>query len=229
MVEMSVPEQGSEDMANNRSLEAVVAAGHGGDATVTRGGQSATCSISTIRPALQANLACVVPMYNEAGHVSRFLRELCEKVSPRFRCVTIIAVDDGSRDATAREVRAAISEGLPVRLVRLSRNFGKEVALTAGLAITERLESRADVVLMIDADFQHPFSAVEQMIQRWESGVDMVYGVQSRTVAREPGAWLCCGQDAAAGPGVQHLGHTPFCERGPRHPATPKPLCGKGV
>jgi glycosyltransferase involved in cell wall biosynthesis len=100
--------------------------------------------------------------------------------------VTIVVVDDGSKDATAREVQVAISHGLPMHLIRLSRNFGKEVALTAGLVAAERLEDPADVVLIMDADFQHPLSAVMQMIERWESGVDMVYGVQRRREAVGP-------------------------------------------
>jgi polyisoprenyl-phosphate glycosyltransferase len=133
-----------------------------------------------VRRADASHLACVIPMYNEGGHAERFLRELHAHVAARFATVTIIVVDDGSRDETVDEVRLAILQGLPVHLIRLSRNFGKEIALTAGLAATERLAHPAAAVLVIDGDFQHPFAAVSEMIERWEQGIDMVYGVQVR-------------------------------------------------
>ena len=132
------------------------------------------------RDAVHSHLVCVIPMYNEGGHAEHFLLELHSYMSSRFRDVTIIVIDDGSRDTTGEEVRSAIDRGLPVRFIRLSRNFGKEIALTAGLAATERLASAADVVLIMDGDFQHPFNVVDQMIERWEQGIDMVYGVQVR-------------------------------------------------
>lgn len=136
---------------------------------------------SPVRKASTAHVACVIPMFNESGHAMRFLQELHRYVVSRFREITLIVVDDGSGDSTSREVCAAMEVGLPLHLVRLSRNFGKEVALTAGLAAAERLRSPVDLVLTLDADFQHPFDTITEMIARWEAGADMVYGVQDRS------------------------------------------------
>lgn len=147
-----------------------------------------------IRDAASAHLACVVPMYNEGAHAGPFLRALHAYLAARFGRVTIVAIDDGSRDATSAEVLAAIDAGLPVRLLRLSRNFGKEIALTAGLGAVERLPDAPDAVLIIDADFQHPFEAIDTMAARWQAGADMVYGVQVRRadagLARRALTWL---------------------------------------
>jgi polyisoprenyl-phosphate glycosyltransferase len=133
-------------------------------------------------------------MYNEAGHAFRFLNALCEHVRPMFRHVSLVVVDDGSSDGTVEEVYSAMDAGLPVHLVRLSRNFGKETALTAGLAATGRLGHPPDLVLTIDADFQHPLHVVAQMVERWEMGADMVYGVQNRerqtSLARRAFTWV---------------------------------------
>src|SRR6056297_2272199 len=93
------------------------------------------------RRAEDSHIACVVPMFNEGGHAQRFLFELNQRMAGRFREVTIIAIDDGSEDSTADEVRGAIQQGIPVRLTRLSRNFGKEIALTAGLEAAEKLRN----------------------------------------------------------------------------------------
>lgn len=146
------------------------------------------------RAASAAHLACVVPMFDEGEHAGRFLRALHGYLASRFGRVTLVAVDDGSRDATGTEVVAAIDAGVPVRYLRLSRNFGKEIALTAGLGAVERLPSPPDAVLLIDADFQHPFGAIDPMIARWQDGVDMVYGVQTRRAdagwARRAFTWL---------------------------------------
>lgn len=139
-----------------------------------------------VRDAAVAHLACVVPMYNEGAHAGRFLHALHAYLAPRFGRLTIVVVDDGSRDATRDQVLAAIEEGLPVHLLRLSRNFGKEIALTAGLDAVERLPDVADAVLIIDADFQHPFETIQTMVARWQAGVDMVYGVQTRRADAGP-------------------------------------------
>lgn len=123
-----------------------------------------------------SHLVCVVPMYNEAGHAADFVRALHARVAPRVGSVTLVVVDDGSRDSTADAV-LAVSD-VPLCLLRLSRNFGKEAALAAGLARAEALEPA--LVLVIDGDFQHPLPVIDRMLEIWQGGVDMVYGVQQR-------------------------------------------------
>lgn len=146
------------------------------------------------RSATESHLACVVPLFNEAGHGQQFLQALHAFAAERFAHVTLVAVDDGSKDATAAEVQALIAQGLPIRFLRLSRNFGKEIALSAGLEAAGRLPVAANAVLIMDADFQHPLEVAGQMITRWEQGIDMIYGAQQRAntegLAKRAGTWL---------------------------------------
>lgn len=116
-------------------------------------------------------LSCVVPAYNEAGHLADFLAALHATASGLAAQVEIIVVDDGSRDATRDEALKAAA-ACNVRYLGLSRNFGKEAALSAGID-----HARGDLVLLIDADFQHPLELVPEMVAQWRAGYDMVYGV----------------------------------------------------
>ena len=130
---------------------------------------SGKAGVATGRETLR--LSCVVPAYNEAGHLAEFLNALHAALTALTPEVEIIVVNDGSRDAT-REIAHAHAEALGVRYLELSRNFGKEAALTAGIA-----HARGNAVLLIDSDFQHPLSLVPEMARLWRDGYDMVYGV----------------------------------------------------
>ena len=114
-----------------------------------------------------------MPAYNEAGNLGRFVPEVLaflKGLSPR---VEVVIVNDGSRDATA-EVAAGLTQQFPeVVLIDLSRNFGKEAALTAGLEA-----ARGEVVVLMDSDGQHPVSLVAEMLERWRQGMDVVYAVR---------------------------------------------------
>ena len=117
-------------------------------------------------------LSCVVPAYNEAANLPALLRTLSaalQALTPRWE---IIVVDDGSRDATAEVMRPWL-QAPGVRYLGLSRNFGKEAALTAGLT-----HARGQVVVMIDADGQHPLALLPQMLQAWRDGADAVCAVR---------------------------------------------------
>ncbi|HVJ45387.1 MAG TPA: glycosyltransferase family 2 protein [Luteolibacter sp.] len=118
-------------------------------------------------------ITCVVPAYNEAEGIADFITALCSYLAGVTNRYDVIIVDDGSRDDTSLNVIAA-SGGLPVRLLALSRNFGKEAAIAAGLA-----EACGEVVVIMDADFQHPVATIGEFIDRWQQGYDMVYGVRS--------------------------------------------------
>ncbi len=118
-------------------------------------------------------LSVVLPAFNEARNLSWLLPQLAEELGPHAQSLELMVVDDGSRDDTVMVVQGLIRQGLPVRLLRLSRNFGKEAALTAGLDAVE-----GDVVVSMDADGQHPISCVLEMLERWREGYDVVYGVQ---------------------------------------------------
>ena len=114
----------------------------------------------------------VVPAYNEAANLPLLLQELTQALaalSPRWE---VIVVDDGSRDDTAAVLQAWLHEP-GVRYIGLSRNFGKEAALTAGLE-----QAQGDVVIMIDADRQHPLSLLPAMLAGWRNGADSVCAVR---------------------------------------------------
>ena len=116
----------------------------------------------------QPSISCVVPAYNEADNLAPLLEALTTelaRLTPRWE---VIVVDDGSRDATP-VVMLPWLQRPGVRCLRLSRNFGKEAALTAGIDHAE-----GEVVVLIDADLQHPPAMIGPMLAAWREGADMV-------------------------------------------------------
>jgi glycosyltransferase involved in cell wall biosynthesis len=88
--------------------------------------------------------------------------------------VEYICVNDGSTDGTLESLRAKKNETLNLTIVDLARNFGKEAAMTAGLA-----HARGDAILVIDADLQDPPSLIPEFVVKWRQGFDVVYGVRA--------------------------------------------------
>ncbi|MDY7577791.1 glycosyltransferase family 2 protein [Herbaspirillum sp. RTI4] len=118
-----------------------------------------------------ACISCVLPAFNESAHLSAFLGDLQRTLSTLATTYEIIVVNDGSSDATDEVMRAHLSQP-GIRYLSLSRNFGKEAALTAGIDC-----ARGDAVILMDADYQHPLELLPQMVGLWRTGYDMVYGV----------------------------------------------------
>jgi len=116
-------------------------------------------------------LSCVVPAHNEEANLEEFLRALAQAAQALTPDFEIVVINDGSRDDT-HAVALRLAQELPLRYLALSRNFGKEAGLSAGID-----HARGNAVLLIDADFQHPLSLMPQMHALWQSGFDMVYGV----------------------------------------------------
>lgn len=117
-------------------------------------------------------ISCVVPCRNEAANLELLLPQLREVLAGLVPVWEIILVDDGSSDATAARLPAWTSQP-GVRALQLSRNFGKEAALTAGLEAAE-----GDVVVMMDADLQHPPALIGTFLAQWRDGADVVYAVR---------------------------------------------------
>jgi glycosyltransferase involved in cell wall biosynthesis len=117
-------------------------------------------------------ISCVVPLHNEEDNVISFFTQLQELLRSLTNSFEIIAVDDGSRDLTVDKIKR-LPEDYRVKLLSFSRNFGKESALTAGLEY-----SAGDVVILLDADFQHPLAVLPLFLKEWGAGFDMVYGVR---------------------------------------------------
>ncbi len=136
-------------------------------------------------------LSCVIPCRNEARNLDLLLPTLCELLPGATSAWEIVLVDDGSTDDTAAVM--ADWAALPgFRMLQLSRNFGKEAALTAGLQA-----SAGEVVVMMDADLQHPPSLIVTMIEQWQQGGDVVYAVRANrhdeTLFKRAGARLFYG------------------------------------
>jgi glycosyltransferase involved in cell wall biosynthesis len=115
-------------------------------------------------------LTLIVPCYNEASGLAEFLGRLQRVLIqlPHYDH-EIICIDDGSSDDTLGQLQRHAQEDPHITVVELSRNFGKENALTAGLDLAE-----GDAVVPIDADLQHPPELILEMLKHWEQGADMV-------------------------------------------------------
>lgn len=120
-------------------------------------------------------LSVVVPCYNEDAVILETYRRLIIELEqiPNLS-LEFVFVDDGSRDATPRLLAEIQRSDARVRVVAFSRNFGHQIAVTAGLE-----HASGDGVVVIDADLQDPPGVIRVMVERWRSGVDVAYGIRS--------------------------------------------------
>ncbi len=117
-------------------------------------------------------LSIVCPAYEEKEVLPAFHAELCavlDTLGPEYS-IEIVYVDDGSRDGTLEVLRELAKQDHRARYLSLSRNFGKEAALTAGLE-----HARGDVVITLDTDLQHPPALIPTLLERWREGHDIVF------------------------------------------------------
>lgn len=119
-------------------------------------------------------ISVVVPCYNEEAVLPVFFERVGAVLERQGVDYEIIFVNDGSRDATAAVIRAMCFRDPRVKLVDLSRNFGKEIAMTAGIDF-----SAGTAVVVIDADLQDPPELIPAMIDLWREGNDVVYATRS--------------------------------------------------
>src|SRR5919204_4705533 len=115
----------------------------------------------------------VVPAYNEEGVIEELAARLSEVMDALDGDAEAILIDDGSRDRTYELMRAAAQEEPRLRLIRLSRNFGHQIALTAGADL-----AAGDAVIVLDADLQDPPEVILQLAARWREGYDVVYAIR---------------------------------------------------
>jgi glycosyltransferase involved in cell wall biosynthesis len=123
---------------------------------------------------ISKSVSIVIPCFNEEGNLLETHRRVTQTISRAVAEYEIVYVDDGSRDETPGMLRELQSDDSHVRVVYLSRNFGHQFAVTAGLA-----HARGDAVVIMDADLQDPPEVVEQMIAKWDEGYEVVYGVRT--------------------------------------------------
>lgn len=117
---------------------------------------------------VKRHISIVVPIYNEAANISRLHRSLNASV-PDGYIHEIIFVDDGSQDESLEIIKSICETDPATHYVALSRNFGHQLALKAGIDV-----ANGDCTITIDADFQHPVEMIPQMIQAWEEGAEVV-------------------------------------------------------
>src|SRR6185436_8333790 len=121
-------------------------------------------------------ISVIIPLYNEALHLRELLSDLKTALQETGCRFEVVLVDDGSSDDTWAAIKDAARMWADLRAIRLSRNFGKELALCAGL---ER--ARGNAVIVMDGDGQHPPSLLPLMIETWRtSGADIIEAVKRR-------------------------------------------------
>jgi polyisoprenyl-phosphate glycosyltransferase len=131
---------------------------------------------------MKPTFSIISPVYNEEGVLPELHRRLCQVMDQTGEPWELVLVNDGSRDASAEVIAGLHEQDERVRGLSLSRNFGFQIAVTAGLDF-----SRGDAVVLIDADLQDPPEVILEMIARWREGYDVVYGVRTE---REGETWF---------------------------------------
>lgn len=133
-------------------------------------------------------LSVVVPLYNEAASFASFHDTLGEVLRAQHYNYELIYCNDGSQDSTAHMVREVAKKDTHVHLVSFSRNFGKENALSAGIA-----EASGDAIVMLDGDGQHPPELIPKFVKAWQEGAKLVVGMRANHegegLFRRLGSW----------------------------------------
>lgn len=122
------------------------------------------------------SISIVVPCYNEAAGIRVFYDTLLKTLQAMSISYEIVFVDDGSKDDTLTILNLIASENAHVSVIRLSRNYGHQAALTAGLD-----QSTGEVVVTMDSDLQHPPSLIPELVNWYERGADIVYAARKPT------------------------------------------------
>ena len=126
----------------------------------------------------QKLISVVIPAYNEIDVIDACYSRLTEVMSSLDSYdYELIFVDDGSKDTTHARLVELQAVDVNIKVVKLSRNFGHQIAVTAGVD-----EAAGDAIVIIDADLQDPPEVIPGMVEKWQEGYDVVYGVRKRRV-----------------------------------------------
>lgn len=117
----------------------------------------------------------VAPIYNEEGNIQLLYEKICEVMDSTNEPWELITINDGSRDRSLEMLEALAANDPRIKIVNFARNFGHQIAVTAGLDYTS-----GDAVVIIDADLQDPPEMVLEMIERWKAGYEVVYAVREQ-------------------------------------------------
>jgi len=119
-------------------------------------------------------LSLIIPVFNEEKVIPAFYERTSPILSSISEHFEIIFVNDGSSDSSAEKIRLLHQQDERVKLIDFSRNFGKEIAMSAGLDFC-----RGEVVVIIDADLQDPPELIPKMVEKWKEGFDVVYATRT--------------------------------------------------
>ena len=115
----------------------------------------------------------VIPIFNEAKTIPELYKRLSQMLSSLDGPVEVILIDDGSRDESASLIQQICEKDSRIKFLQLSRNFGHQVAITAGMDYAQ-----GKAIIIMDADLQDPPQVVHQLIEKWKQGFDVVYAVR---------------------------------------------------
>jgi polyisoprenyl-phosphate glycosyltransferase len=135
--------------------------------------ETVDCTTVESNTAAAVEFSIIVPAYNEQDVLPQFHKRLSAVLASINESVEVIYVNDGSRDGTLAVLRRLRASDPRIAIVDLSRNFGKEIAVTAGLD-----HSKGAAVVLIDADLQDPPELIPQFIKEWKNGYDVVYATR---------------------------------------------------
>ncbi len=128
------------------------------------------------------DLSLLIPCYNEEDNLEYLFKRLIEVLQPLNIVYEIVCVNDGSKDNTLNLLIEYHHQHPRIKIINLSRNFGKEAAMSAGLDYTQ-----GKAVIPIDADLQDPPELIIKFLEKWREGYDVVYGVRK---SRQGESWL---------------------------------------
>jgi glycosyltransferase involved in cell wall biosynthesis len=118
-------------------------------------------------------LSIVAPVYNEEGNVANFYERVRDALETLDATWEIIFVNDGSRDKSLPLMQELHAQDERIKIVNFARNFGHQVAVTAGIDF-----ARGDAVVLIDTDLQDPPEVIPDLVAKWREGFDVVYAVR---------------------------------------------------
>lgn len=124
----------------------------------------------------------VAPIYNEEGNIQLLYERICEVMDSTGESWELVTINDGSRDRSLEMLEALAASDSRIKIVNFARNFGHQIAVTAGLDYTS-----GEAVVIIDADLQDPPEMMLEMIERWKAGYQVVYAVREE---RQGESWF---------------------------------------
>ncbi len=118
-------------------------------------------------------ISVIIPVFNEALNAPLLYHDILTHIKHLPYKFEFIYVDDGSKDASAEVIEELAKSQQNIRLIKFSRNFGKEAAVSAGLHA-----AKGDAALILDADFQHPPKLIEEFLAKWKAGAEVIVGIR---------------------------------------------------